>query len=368
MNGEASNDVFISYRREVGGILAMALHQHLTERGLDVFYDIESLRAGQFDTAILNQIAARPYFLLVLTPGTLDRCREPTTGSAARSSRPLATNRVIVPANTPGFDFDDLERFLPEGIGPEVRRFNAQELPQRWFKFAVQQLVEEFLVPIELENLAPPADDQDVVDRLHEQARTAPPVTDAQLSAHEYFEQAWARGDDDLDGKIADYCRGDPPSILSMRWHSTTGASPARAQGDLEGAIADYDEAISPRPCGRGRVQQPRQCARAIRVISRGPLQTTRRRSASNPENARAFNNRGVARLDQGDSGGSYRGLRRVDPSRPASMRWRSTTVAPPGTPRVIMRGRSRITTSRSVSIPSTRSRSTTGLGPALPG
>ena len=47
----------------------MALYQHLTERGVDAFYDIESIRAGQFDTIILNQIAARPYFMLVLTPG-----------------------------------------------------------------------------------------------------------------------------------------------------------------------------------------------------------------------------------------------------------------------------------------------------------
>ena len=50
----------------------MALYQRLTERGLDAFYDIESIRAGRFDTIILNQIAASPYFLLVLTPGTLD--------------------------------------------------------------------------------------------------------------------------------------------------------------------------------------------------------------------------------------------------------------------------------------------------------
>ena len=60
MSGVPSNAVFISYRREEGGFLAMALYQHLTEHGLDAFYDIESIRAGQFDTIILNQIAARP--------------------------------------------------------------------------------------------------------------------------------------------------------------------------------------------------------------------------------------------------------------------------------------------------------------------
>ena len=96
---EPSNAVFISYRRDVGGILAMALYQHLTEHGVDAFYDIESIRAGQFDTIILNQIAARPYFLLVLTPGTLERCDEPTDWLRREIEQALATQRVIVPAS-----------------------------------------------------------------------------------------------------------------------------------------------------------------------------------------------------------------------------------------------------------------------------
>ena len=93
---QPSNAVFISYRRDVGGMIAMALHQHLTEHGLDTFYDIESIRAGQFDTIILSQIAARPYFLLVLTPGTLERCVEPTDWLRREIEQALKTQRVIV--------------------------------------------------------------------------------------------------------------------------------------------------------------------------------------------------------------------------------------------------------------------------------
>ena len=58
MPGAPDNSTFISYRRDVAGIMAMALYQHLTTHDVDAFYDIESLRAGQFDTIILNQIAA----------------------------------------------------------------------------------------------------------------------------------------------------------------------------------------------------------------------------------------------------------------------------------------------------------------------
>ena len=141
-------------------MIAMALYQNLTEHGLDAFYDIESIRAGQFDTIILNQIAARPYFLLVLTPGTLERCVEPTDWVRREIEEALATQRVVVPAHTPNFDFSDFGRFLPDSLGREVQRFNAQELPQKWFKFAVGQLVEEFLVPTAIESVAPTAEEQ----------------------------------------------------------------------------------------------------------------------------------------------------------------------------------------------------------------
>ncbi len=316
MKGEASNDVFISYRREVGGVLAMAIHQQLTERGLDAFYDIESLRAGQFDAIILNQIAARPYFLLVLTPGTLDRCRDPGDWVRREIEQALATNRMIVPANTPGFDFDDFERFLPEDIGPVVGRFNALELPQRWFKFAVQQLVDEFLVPIELDNTVPPDEDQVVVDRLHEQARAAPRVTDVQLSAQEYFEQAWARGDDDLDGKIADYSdaiRVDAEYAVAFNNRGAVRAD----QGDLEGAIADYDEAIRLDPVdavafrNRGR-------ARAIQGDLEGAMVDYDQAVRLDPGLAAAFYDRGAARADQGDLEGAiadYDEAIRLDPA-----------------------------------------------------
>src|SRR4051794_15910601 len=52
MSDQTSNAAFISYRRDVGGMIAMALYQHLVEHGIDAFYDIESIRAGHFDTVI----------------------------------------------------------------------------------------------------------------------------------------------------------------------------------------------------------------------------------------------------------------------------------------------------------------------------
>ena len=117
----------------------------------------------------------------------------------------VRTDRVIVPVHTPNFDFDDFDRFLPAELGGEVRRFNGQELPQQWFKYAVQRLVEEFLVPIDIATTAVPDADRAVVAEIRETAESASAVSEVHLSAQEYFERAYARAEDDLDAKIADY-------------------------------------------------------------------------------------------------------------------------------------------------------------------
>ena len=237
----------------------MALYQHLTDREIDAFYDIESLRAGQFDTIILNQIAVRPYFLLVLTPGTLERCREPEDWLRREIEQAISTRRVIVPVHTPNFDFGDLERLLPDGLGDTVRRFNGQELPQRWFKFAVQQLVEEFLLPREASHEAVTAADQAVVDDLLHLAQSAPKVTSGHLSAQEYFERAFARPSEDWTERSPTTTKRSA-STPTTPSRSTIAAIARRSKGDLDGAIADYDEAIPSRPPVRHGVQQSRQC------------------------------------------------------------------------------------------------------------
>jgi tetratricopeptide (TPR) repeat protein len=303
MNGEPSTAVFISYRRDVGGILALALYQYLAERGLDAFYDIESIRAGQFDTIILNQIAARPYFLLVLTPGTLERSGDPKDWLRREIEQALATRRVIVPVHTPSFDFRDFERFLPGDLGQEVQRFNGQELPQKWFKFAVQQLIEEFLLPIQIENVAPPAEDQAVVERLRQEAEAAPAVTEVQLSAHAYFERAHARPDDDVDGKIADYSeavRLDPHYALAF---NNRGAA-RHDNGDLEGAIADFSEAVRLDP-HYALAFNNRGAARHDNGDLEGAIADCSEALRLDPELAGALHNRGLARRKKGDLEGA---------------------------------------------------------------
>ncbi|KAB2855471.1 MAG: TIR domain-containing protein, partial [Anaerolineae bacterium] len=96
----SSNSVFINYRRSVSAYLAQLVWRELTDAGIDAFYDIESIHAGQFDQIILNQIAARPYFMPILSPGTLERCQDPGDWVLREMQEALRLKRVIVPLVT----------------------------------------------------------------------------------------------------------------------------------------------------------------------------------------------------------------------------------------------------------------------------
>src|SRR5574341_300850 len=78
--------VFISYRRNVSAFIARAIFLDLRAHGYDVFMDVESIDSGTFDSIILNQIAARAHFLVILTPGTLNRCAQPDRKSTRLNS------------------------------------------------------------------------------------------------------------------------------------------------------------------------------------------------------------------------------------------------------------------------------------------
>jgi hypothetical protein len=66
--------VFVSYRRAMSRYVARAIYQDLKAHGWDVFLDINTIDSGDFDRIILNQIAARAHFILLISPDSLQRC------------------------------------------------------------------------------------------------------------------------------------------------------------------------------------------------------------------------------------------------------------------------------------------------------
>ncbi|KAG5448856.1 NAD(+) hydrolase sarm1 [Clonorchis sinensis] len=68
-------DVFISYRRSTGDRLASLVRAHLLARNYTVFLDVLSMPAGKFTESIRAAIYNSNNYILVLTNGCLDRCR-----------------------------------------------------------------------------------------------------------------------------------------------------------------------------------------------------------------------------------------------------------------------------------------------------
>src|SRR5258708_8992654 len=139
------NSVFISYRRNVSGYPARAVFQDLRAHGIDVFMDIESIDSGQFETIILNQIAARPYFLVVLGPGCLERCDEPGDWLRLEIEHAISLNRMIVPLLISNFDFNaPYAKPYLKGALAKLPIYNAVNVPLDYFEEALNRLRTRF--------------------------------------------------------------------------------------------------------------------------------------------------------------------------------------------------------------------------------
>ncbi|GAB4514650.1 MAG: hypothetical protein OHK0046_17050 [Anaerolineae bacterium] len=90
---------FISYRRSVSWGIARALNDSLTQRGADVFIDIDDIHEGSFGEYIQQNIENRDYFIVVLAPGTLQ-----SEWVRKEIHHALEHKRTIIPVLVDGFD------------------------------------------------------------------------------------------------------------------------------------------------------------------------------------------------------------------------------------------------------------------------
>jgi len=282
---DAEKTVFISYRRSTSKHLARAIFMELREHGYDVFLDVNTIDSGAFDTIILNQIAARAHFVVLLSPGALERCANEGDWLRREIEEAIQLKRNIVPVIEEGFDFETEMGYLPEAWREEFKRFNGPRLFHDYFEAGMETLRTRFLkqpeysVPVK----SPPTPEQaEVRQRIEQVARQDAP-TQAELSAEGYFNRAYNKFKNrgDIDGAIADYTESIRlnPKESSAYFNR---AFAREAKGDLDGAIADYTEAI-----------------------------------LLNPSDATAYNNRGISRKAKGELGAAimdYSEAVRLDP------------------------------------------------------
>ena len=109
------NDAFISYRRDNGYTAAKLMSEKLfSDYGLKCFLDHEQIRAERFDTRLLEAVRDAPYFLLILSPGALDRCLEQNDWVRKEIETAVDLGKRIIPVQCDGFVW-------PEGIAlPDV--------------------------------------------------------------------------------------------------------------------------------------------------------------------------------------------------------------------------------------------------------
>lgn len=250
--------VFISYRRSVSTDAARALFLDLRYNGYDVFLDVDSINSGQFERIILRQIEARAHFVLILTPGTLERCIEPDDWLRREIEHAMDQQRNIVPLFVSSFTFTGMDQYLTGKLA-NLPRFNGLNVPHDYFEEAMTRLMTRFLKQPVYGAIAPtPISDQPAVQQKIEAVVAQSAPTQEELTAEEYFNRArQMRKDGDLAAALADYNEAIRLNPKDTEAYNSRGIT-RHQMGDLDAAIADYGEALRLKPqnalayCNRG--------------------------------------------------------------------------------------------------------------------
>lgn len=111
-------DIFISYRRKGAGAgVAGELQAKLENLGYKVFLDVDEIGSGQFPEQIERAISECKDFILVLSPGTLDRCIEEEDWVRREIMQAQDQNKNIIGVGLPGFFMPETES-LPDPLKP----------------------------------------------------------------------------------------------------------------------------------------------------------------------------------------------------------------------------------------------------------
>jgi len=130
--------VFISYRREGGARLARVVQMELERRGYPCFLDVDDLGAEHFDERLLQEIERAPNLVLVLAPGSLERCQRHDDWLRREIVHALKHGRNVVPLLAEGFQYPSAE-VVPEEL-QSLQRLNGVVYSHEYFNAAFDKL------------------------------------------------------------------------------------------------------------------------------------------------------------------------------------------------------------------------------------
>jgi tetratricopeptide (TPR) repeat protein len=153
----STKTVFISYRRDTAGKwFARTIKDALTHHGYDVFLDVDSIDAGEWAAQILTQVPKRAHFLLLLTPGALDRCAQEDDWVRKEFLSAVTSKRNIVPVREESVVLSELRKTCPDCM---QGLFNYQTTTVEQSRFAqdIETLITRYIPPHKAPAEAPPA-------------------------------------------------------------------------------------------------------------------------------------------------------------------------------------------------------------------
>lgn len=137
--------VFISYRRNgFGRYFARSLELALTQRGYDVFLDVDSINSGNWSEQILSQAQKRSHFLLLLTPDALKRCADKDDMVWREFETAMRFDRNIVPIKEESESPEMLEESCPECM-QELFQRQITTIHHATFHKDIELLVQRFI-------------------------------------------------------------------------------------------------------------------------------------------------------------------------------------------------------------------------------
>jgi tetratricopeptide (TPR) repeat protein len=248
----ASNSIFLSYRRSTSKHLARAIFEHLQNQCYDTFLDVNTIDSGAFDQIILNQIAARPHFVVLLSPGAFDRCVNADDWLRREIEEAMKLQRNIIPIVEEGFDFMRETQHLPDYLRDAFRRYNALPLIHFYFDAAMDILVNRFLKePVAHVKLTLPSPaERAVVERQMAQIVTSPmPIEQERASRSQDLYRIAYRQElgGDLAGALATYTEAIRVSPESPDAYYRRGNLHYK-KGNIDKALSDYHQTLRLNP------------------------------------------------------------------------------------------------------------------------
>jgi tetratricopeptide (TPR) repeat protein len=295
----SDNSVFISYRRNVNTLLALTLYQHLRARGVDAFIDIEPNHDDTHAELTKRIMGAHRYFMLVLTPGSVEHATEPLDPMRREIEQAAELDRAPVPLVSQTFNLKDLRRYLPFKRASALLSAHAVKFKYDKVDDSIHLLLTSYMKPTKVPVTPLSDEDRAEYERKRALADAIPPITPEQLSAQDRLERAMGLPESAVRERIRELDEAVKLYPDYAEAYTNRGVAHYDAD-DYPAALADFDRAIALNP-DLVEAYVNRGVAREKSDDYKGALEDLNHAVKLNPNFATAYYNRGIVRTNRKD-------------------------------------------------------------------